>query len=380
MDQSQTYQICTRCVMDTSDPEIVFDEEGHCNHCTAAIGRLEQSYLPDERGQKKIEEMVAKIRQEGKGKPYDCLIGISGGIDSSWLTYKSKEWGLRPLIFHVDAGWNSEIAQQNIERLLKHLDYTLFTYVVDWEEIRDLQRAYLESSLANQDVPQDHVFFAVLFQKAAELGIKYWLSGSNLVSESILPQAWGYLAMDSRQLKAVHHQFGKMPLRTYKTLSFFDYCKFYNDVPLVPSVKAIAPLNWMDYGPEKAREVLAREVGWKNYGRKHSESRFTKFFQNYYLPEKFGYDKRRAHFSSLIAAGEMTRDEALQLLEQPLYNPAELQSDKEFFLKKLGYSETEWNRIFSLPNKSYKDYPNWEKFLSIGRKIKMRLRKMGIVD
>lgn len=379
MKQDQTYQVCTRCVMDTSDPEITFDAKGHCNHCTKAIADVALICLQGEQGTKKLDAMLEKIRAAGKGKPYDCLIGISGGIDSSWLTYKSKEWGLRPLIFHVDAGWNSEIAQQNIERLLKHLNYTLYTHVVDWEEMRDLQRAYLQSGLANQDVPQDHVFFAVLFQKAAELGIKYWLSGSNMVSESILPRAWGYTAMDSRQLKAVHKKFGSIPLRTYNTLSFFEYCKFYNEIPLTPSVKALAPLNWMEYSPEKARDVLTREVGWKYYGKKHSESRFTKFFQNYYLPEKFGYDKRRAHLSSLIAAGEITREQALETLKEPLYDPAELQSDKEFFLKKLGYSEDEWNRIFSLPNKTFKDYPNWSELLTMGRKVKRILRKMSLL-
>lgn len=365
--------------MDTSDPEITFDAKGYCNHCTKAIADIALICLQGEQGTKKLDATLEKIREAGKGKPYDCLIGISGGIDSSWLTYKSKEWGLRPLIFHVDAGWNSEIAQQNIERLLKHLDYTLYTHVVDWEEMRDLQRAYLKSGLANQDVPQDHVFFAVLFQKAAEMGIKYWLSGSNMVSESILPRAWGYTAMDSRQLKAVHKKFGNIPLRTYNTLSFFEYCKFYNEVPLTPSVKALAPLNWMYYRPENARDVLAREVGWKDYGRKHSESLFTKFFQNYYLPEKFGYDKRRAHLSSLIVAGEITREQALETLKEPLYDPAELQSDKEFFLKKLGYSEDEWNRIFSLPNKTFKDYPNWSELLTMGRKVKRILRKMSLL-
>lgn len=379
MEHGQKYQICTRCVMDSSDPEITFDAKGQCNHCTKAMADVALICLQGEQGTQKLDTMLEKIRKSGKGKPYDCLIGISGGIDSSWLTYKSKEWGLRPLIFHVDAGWNSEVAQQNIERLLKHLDYTLYTHVVDWEEMRDLQRAYLQSGLANQDVPQDHVFFAVLFQKAAEMGIKYWLSGSNMASESILPRAWGYTAMDSRQLKAVHKKFGNIPLRTYNTLSFFEYCKFYNEVPLTPSVKALAPLNWMDYRPENAREVLAREVGWKYYGRKHSESLFTKFFQNYYLPEKFGYDKRRAHLSSLIVAGEITREQALETLKEPLYDPAELQSDKEFILKKLGYSEDEWNRIFSLPSKTFKDYPNWSELLTMGRKVKRILRKMSLL-
>lgn len=188
MQDHTSYQMCTRCVMDTSDPEITFDAQGHCNHCTSALQRLEQSYFPDERGRHKLEKLLDEIRQAGKGKPYDCLIGISGGIDSSWLTYKSRDWGLRPFIFHVDGGWNAEVAERNISRLLGHLGYELHTYKVDWAEMRDVQRAYLESSLANQDVPQDHLFFAVLFHQAAQMGIKYWLSGSNLVSESILPR------------------------------------------------------------------------------------------------------------------------------------------------------------------------------------------------
>ena len=219
MQDHTSYQMCTRCVMDTSDPEITFDAQGHCNHCTSALQRLEQSYFPDERGRHKLEKLLDEIRQAGKGKPYDCLIGISGGIDSSWLTYKSRDWGLRPFIFHVDGGWNAEVAERNIGRLLDHLGYELHTYKVDWAEMRDVQRAYLESSLANQDVPQDHLFFAVLFHQAAQMGIKYWLSGSNLVSESILPRAWGYMAMDARQLKAIHKRFGHVPLRTFRTLS-----------------------------------------------------------------------------------------------------------------------------------------------------------------
>ena len=372
-------QVCTRCVMDTSDPDIVFDATGICNHCTEALHRLELSYLPDQRGEAKLAALIGEIKRAGKGKPYDCLIGISGGVDSSWLVYKSKSWGLRPLVFHVDAGWNSEIAQKNIETLLKDLDYTLYTYVVDWEEMRDLQRAYLESGLANQDVPQDHVFFSVLFQKAAEMGIRYWLSGSNLVSESILPQSWGYVAMDSRQLKAIHNRFGRVPLCTYKTLSFFEYCKFYSDIPVLSNVRSIAPLNLMPYNVTLARETLERETGWKNYGRKHSESRFTKFFQNYYLPEKFGYDKRKAHLSSLIVSGNITREEALKQLQEPLYDPASLVSDKEFVLKKLGYSDREWERLMALPNKTFRDYPNWQTFIGLGRKAKRMLRSAGLV-
>jgi N-acetyl sugar amidotransferase len=363
--------------MDTTDPEIIFDQAGVCNHCTNALRRLEESYFPDETGEAKLSFILDKIRKDGKNKPYDCLIGISGGIDSSWLTYKSKNWGLKPLVFHVDAGWNSEIAQKNIESLLKKLDYSLYTYVVDWEEMRDLQRAYLESGLANQDVPQDHIFFAVLFKKAAEMGIKYWLSGTNLVSESILPRSWGYYAMDSKQLKAIHNKFGKIRLKTYKTLGFFEFAKYYSDIHFINTVRAITPLNLINYSINSARETLINEIDWKNYGKKHSESIFTKFFQNYYLPEKFGYDKRKAHLSSLIVAGEITREFAINQLKEPLYQPDELRNDKEFILKKLGYTDTEWDRIMAIQNKSFSNYPNWNFYINFGRKIRIIMRKLG---
>lgn len=379
MQHHNSYQVCTRCVMDTSDPEISFNAQGHCNHCTSALQRLEQSYFPDERGQHKLEKLLDEIRQAGKGKPYDCLIGISGGIDSSWLTYKSKDWGLRPFIFHVDGGWNAEVAERNIGRLLDHLGYELHTYKVDWAEMRDVQRAYLESSLANQDVPQDHLFFAVLFHQAAQMGIKYWLSGSNLVSESILPRAWGYMAMDARQLKAIHKRFGHIPLRTFRTLSLWDCFKFYGDMRWLPSVKTVMPLNLMPYNTSESRAVLTQKVGWEYYGRKHAESRFTKFFQSYYLPEKFGYDKRRAHLSSLIVSGEITREQALEQLQEPLYDPDELREDKAFILEKLGYTEAQLDEIMARPNKTYRDYPSWADWLLAGKKIKGWLRKMKLV-
>ena len=365
--------------MDTTDPEIRFDAAGVCNHCTEALRRLEQSYFPDERGEARLAALIDTIRRSGKGKPYDCLIGISGGMDSSWLVYKTKDWGLRPLCLHVDAGWDSDVARENVAALLEHCGYSLETYVVDWREMRDVQRAYLESGLANQDVPQDHVFFAVLFQKAAEMGIRYWLSGSNLVSESILPRSWGYTAMDSRQLLAVHKRFGQVPLRSYKTLNFFEYCRFYSDLPFVSTVSAVAPLNLMPYKLGEARETLARETGWRDYGRKHSESLFTKFFQNYYLPHKFGYDKRKAHLSSLIAAGDLSRDEALDRLREPLYDEASLRGDRDLLLEKLGYSPEEWERIMAVPNASYQEYPNWQTFIGAGKAVKRRLRATGLL-
>ena len=365
--------------MDTSDPDITFDANGYCNHCSEAIRRLEQSYMPDARGQEKLEKLIGEMRRAGRGKEYDCLIGLSGGVDSSWLTYKSKEWGLRPLVFHVDAGWNAPVAEQNIQRLISHLGYELHICTIDWEEMRDLQRAYLHSALANQDVPQDHAFFAVLFHTAAKMGLRYWLSGFNLVSESVLPRAWGYMAMDSRQLKAIHKRFGQRPLRHFPTLRFWDCCKFYNDIKLFPTVKAVTPLHWMPYNPDEAKLVLQREAGWENYGRKHSESRFTKLIQNYYLPTKFGFDKRRAHLSSLIAAGQMTREEALARLQEPLYDPEELREDTAFVLERLGLTEADWERLMSLPNRTFRDYPNWSGMLHAARSVKAFLRYMGIV-
>jgi len=364
--------------MDTSDPDIRFDADGVCNHCTGASLRLERFYFPDERGSAKLERLTDKIKQSGRGKEFDCLIGISGGLDSSWLTYKSKDWGLRPFIFHVDAGWDSEVAKANIEKILTKLGYPLFTYTVDWEEMRDLQRAYLESSLSNQDVPQDHVFFSVLYNKTKELGLKYWLSGSNLVSESILPSAWGQSAMDAKQLKAIHRRFGQAPLHTYKTLRFHEWLSFHGNFPLLSPVISLTPLNLMPYNVVQARETLVREVGWQDYGRKHSESLFTKFFQNYYLPKKFGFDKRRAHLSSLIVAGETDRAFALKSLCDPLYDDVSLQRDKETILSKLGYEKVDWDRLMNLPNKSVHDYPNWESYLKIGIKVKRFLRRLGL--
>ena len=365
--------------MDTSDPDITFDENGYCNHCTEALIRLEQSYMPDHRGREKLEKLVEEMRRAGKGREYDCLIGLSGGVDSSWLTYKSKEWGLRPLVFHVDAGWDSPIAEQNVRRLVAHLGYELHTWTVDREEMHDVQRAYLKSALANQDVPQDHLFFAVLFRTAAKMGLRYWLSGFNLVTESILPRAWGYTAMDSRQLKSIHKRFGTRPLRHFPTLDFLDYCKFYNDIPFFPSVRAVTPLHWMPYDVDEAKAVLHREAGRENYGRKHSESRFTKLIQNYYLPVKFGYDKRRAHLSSLIASGRMTRDEALRSLEEPLYDPDELRADIAFVRETLGLSATEWESLMALPNRTFREYPNWSGLIASARKVKIFLRKLGVV-
>ena len=351
------YQICTRCVMDTSAPQITFDENGVCNHCREFDKIAEESWFPNEEGQKRLDVILEQIRLEGKDKEYDCIIGLSGGVDSSYLALKAYEWGLRPLAMHVDAGWNSELAVGNIERTIKHCGYDLHTYVVDWEEMRDLQLAYLHSGISNQDVPQDHIFFASLYYFATQNDIRYILTGGNLATEGIFPTAWHGAAMDAINLKAIHRKYGARPLKTYKTISFFEYYIWY---PFVKKMRTVRPLNYMPYDKNVAITELEKTLGWRNYGRKHGESIFTKLFQNYFLPERFGYDKRKPHLSSLIVSGQMTHDEALRELAKPLYDPDELEMDIEYFCKKLKITSEQFNEFLSLPLRDYSEFPNWD--------------------
>lgn len=355
---TQAYRVCTRCVMDTSDPEIEFDGDGVCNHCRQFEHVTSKRWFPNAEGARLLTERLDLIREKGRGKEYDCIIGLSGGVDSSYLALKAKEWGLRPLVVHVDAGWNSELAVSNIEAIIRHCGYDLHTIVIDWEEMRELQLSYLKSGLANQDVPQDHVFFASLYDYAVRNKVNYVLSGGNLATEAIAPAAWEGAAMDAVSLKAVQRKFGTRKLRSYKTISPIEYYLVY---PFFYGMRTVRPLNFMPYDKDMAIAALA-EIGWRPYGRKHGESRFTKFFQNYYLPEKFGYDKRRPHLSSLIVSGQITRDHALKVLAEPLYDPAELAPDLAFFCKKLGITENEFRELMKRPNMQHADFDNWESY------------------
>lgn len=372
---NKEYQICSSCVMDTSDPDIHFDDKGVCNHCLIFDSVVKYLWKPTEAGKNQLDEIILKIKEESKYKEYDCVIGLSGGIDSSYLAYmlKTEYPELRMLAIHIDGGWNSELAVHNIENLVKVLDIDLYTAVINWEEMKDLQLAYFRSQLANQDVPQDHAFFATLYSVANEHNIKYFLSGGNLATESILPSAWGYDAMDATQLKAVHKKFGKIKLKDYTTVSFFKKFIYY---PYFMRFKIIRPLDYWPYNKDEAKKIISEKINWRDYGGKHHESRFTKFFQAHWLPEKFGYDKRRAHLSSLIVAGQMTRDEALKELAVPVYNENELKEDKEFLAKKMGLSLDEFNEIMTQPNKSFLDYPSDYKLTQIVKKILSSIKKL----
>lgn len=372
---NQNYQVCTRCVMDTSDPEISFNEQGLCNHCQRYDFMVKDIVERAQSGGRlgELDAMVDTIKAAGKGKDYDCIMGLSGGVDSSYVAYTAKRLGLRPLAVHFDSGWNSELAVNNIENIVKKLKIDLYTHVVNWDEMRDLQLAFFKASVANCDIPTDHAFPAILLDQASRHGIKYVLSGSNYATEFILPSSWGYQSGDLRHLKDIHSKFGKSRLREYPTIGFFKQYIWY---PYVRGIKTFKPLNYLPYNKFEAKRVIMNELGWRDYGGKHYESIFTRFFQGYYLPKKFGYDKRLAHLSSLINSGQLGREEALEELRQPTYEPELQDEDKQFVAKKLGVSVDELEAIFARPNKDYSEYASYAKLFEVGLRIKRALFKL----
>jgi aminotransferase len=369
------HQQCFRCVMDTSDPWITFNDEGVCNHCQKYDAYIKTIGSPMDR-KRELDRMVMQIKARGKGQDYDCIMGLSGGVDSSYLAWFAvKQLGLRPLVVHVDAGWNSELAVNNIQNIVRRLNLDMHTLVIDWPEIRDLQRAYFLSGIANLDVPQDHAFIASLYSEARKFGIKDILNGGNMQTESILPNAWGYDASDAVSLKAIQKKFGTVKLRNYPTISMFEKYFYY---PFVKRMRVHRPLELIDYSKEGAKKLLVDELGWRDYGGKHYESVFTKFFQAHYLPTKFSYDKRLAHYASLIVSGQMTKEQAQGELLKPLYDVQELEDDKAFWIKKLGISEAEYERVMREKPNFYTDFENNERALarvkSVARKASQLYR------
>jgi N-acetyl sugar amidotransferase len=361
--------------MDTTDPEIVFDKNCICNHCLEFDSITSKSWFPNKEGERMLSEILSKVKNEGTNKEYDCIIGLSGGVDSSYLAIVLKKYNLRPLVVHIDAGWNTEIAVSNIEKIVKYCDYDLYTHVMDWEEIKDLQVAYLKAGVANQDVVQDHAFFATLYHFAVKNKISYIISGGNIATESVFPQAWHHSAMDAINLKSIHKKYGTIQLKKYKTISFFKYYFYY---PFVKGMKTIRPLNYLPYNRREAIEALKKEVDYKEYGKKHSESRFTKFFQNYYLPKKFGYDKRKPHLSSQILSGEISRNEAIMELKTPVYRENELRESLEYIGKKLEFKYEELNQIINSDGNHYRMFSNWDKYHGFAKKLQKFLEnKVG---
>ncbi len=356
--------------MDTTDPEIRFDEDGVSNHFWHAQDLISRLVRPGASGEAELEALADQIREEGKGKPYDCVMGVSGGVDSSYVGVMARDLGLRPLAVHLDNGWNTDTAVSNIHSLLEKLDIDLFTHVVNWDQFRDLQRSVFLSSLPNIEAVTDHAIKALLLQTADKFGVRYVLSGSNANTEAILPAAWGYNSDDSRIILAAKRKFGdpKIGFDTYPHVSFVDYVRY----TYVNKIRIVPLLNYGDFNKARALEIMKQRIGYVPYARKHGESRFTRFFQEYYLPEKYGFDKRKAHLSSLIASGQMTRDEALGELEKPLYDPISKMIDVEYCTRKLGFSEEEWAHVMAMPIAYTRDFPNNERLI----KTAVRARRL----
>jgi N-acetyl sugar amidotransferase len=354
--------------MDTSDEGITFDERGQCDHCTNFYQNILPNWHPDERGARELAQVVEQIKREGKDRDHDCIIGISGGVDSSYLTYYAvAKLGLRPLIFHVDAGWNSQQAVNNIEKLIEGLNLDLHTEVINWLEMQDLQLAYLKAQVAYADTPQDLAFFSALYNFATKHGFKYVLTGANISTECVRqPLDWAYWGTDLKHVRDIHRRFGKRTLKSFPMASIFRY-KVYDR--FVKGMRVIKPLDMIPYIKADAVRELVEKFGWQTYAHKHYESRATRFIESYWMPEKFGYDNRRAHFSSMILTKQMTRDEALERIAQKAYDPVEVEHDMEYFATKLGITVPEFRTIMAGENKSWRDYKNRSWLISLGQRL-----------
>jgi N-acetyl sugar amidotransferase len=369
------YAICANCIMDTSDSNITFDERGWCDYCNNYYKNILPHWHPDDAiGRAEVGRQIDAIKRDGKGRDHDCLIGISGGVDSSYVVYIAKEkFGLRPLLYHVDAGWNSQQAVHNVERLVDGLGVALYTEVINWEEMKDLQLAFFKAQVPHVDTPQDHAFFAGLYNFAAKEGVKHILTGANYSTECVRePLEWHYHASDLRQLRDIHAKFGTRPLKTFPTADIFTYKLYYR---YVKGVRVVKPLNYVPYRKEPAMQELVDRFGWQRYAHKHYESRFTRFYEGYWLPTKFGYDKRRAHFSSLILTEQLSRDEALKKIAQPAYDAETIAQDFEYVATKLDLTVPEFRAIMDGPNKTYRDYKNSMGLINLGTQV---LRLLGV--
>lgn len=355
--------------MDTSDPNIVFDVNGWCDYCNNFVSTISPTWHTDATGHHELMQLAEKIKADGKGRAFDCIIGVSGGLDSSYAAYVAKEkMGLRPLLFHVDAGWNTDQAVGNIEKLVGGLGLDLFTEVINWEEMKDLQVAFLRSGIPDQDLPQDASFFSSLYKFARQHRVKHVLTGSNFSTECCRePEEWGgYLGIDKWLFSDIHRQFGQRPLTTFPLIDILVY-KLYHQQIL--GTKVHHPLNLVPFVKKDAEGELERRFGWQSFKHKHHESRFTCFYEDYWLPRRFGFHKRRAHFSSLIQTGQMSREAALERISKPEKEEHFLRQEFEYVAHKLDLTVDELQQIFESPKKTYRDYRNKRWMIGLGASV-----------
>lgn len=351
------YKQCSRCLLDTKDDHhIVFDEKGVCHYCRYYERVVKNLGSVAERTSW-LKAKIAEIRSAGKNQEYDSILGVSGGVDSSYLAYWAKENGLRPLVVHFDNGWNSELAVENIRKICDVLGFSLQTYVINWEEFKQLQLAYLRAGVIDIEVLTDHAIMATVYQIARKRGIRYTINGFNYATEAIMPKGWVFDKSDFTNIRDINRRFGAARIRSFPHVTFIRRLWY----AVFLKIESIQVLNYIEYNKEAAKQLLKDKLGWRDYGGKHYESVFTKFYQAYILPAKFGVDKRRAHLSTLICSGQITREQALKALEEPLYEPATLKDEKEYVLKKLGLPEVEFDRIMAEPPRLHTEFKTQQK-------------------
>ena len=361
--------------MDTiADPDITFDSNGQCNYCKDYTKRENEYLVKGEKGKEYFEKIIKTMKKSQINEKYDCLLGLSGGKDSSYVAYLAKKYGLRTLLVHVDYGWNTSESQSNVDNIVKYTNFDLITKKVDWNEYVDIHKAYFKSSVVDIEVPTDHSLRASLYNIGNENEIKYHLKGGNYVAEHIMPKSWYFQKMDLTNMLAIHNKYGTNPLKTFPTMSYSRW--FY--YMIVKGIKDFYPLNYIDYNPDEVKKILKAETGWIDYGKKHNESIFTKFYQCYILPTKFGIDKRHAHLSNLVCSGRMTREDALKELQKPLYDPVELEATKKDILNKWNMTQEEFDRTMALPRVEHTTFPSdvWQ--FTLSKTAKSLLVRMGL--
>jgi N-acetyl sugar amidotransferase len=366
------YQICTRCVMDTSDPNITFNEQGVCSHCLSFDQKIKAVPHSHGNSDKLRDDLIAKLKKEGKGKKYDCIVGVSGGVDSTYVCYIAAKAGLRCLAVHLDNGWNSELAVSNIEKTITACGFDLYTHVINWEEFKDMQRSYIKASVVDIEAITDHAIIAILYEMANKYNTRYILNGSNTVTEATLPTAWYYNKQDAQNIVDIHAKFGTVPISSFPLLRRWRSIYFRE----VKKITHVNFLDYYDYNKDEAKQIIIRELGWVDYGGKHYESIFTRFYQAYILPRKFKFDKRRAHLSTLVSSGQMERSEALAELEKDPYPPQLLSQDLDFVLKKLDFTPEEFSRILTEPIRSHTEFKHQLPFSMAFPALTRTLRKL----
>jgi N-acetyl sugar amidotransferase len=365
--------------MDTTAPDIVFDQDGNCNYCSKFIETHSKHIAPDEAQRKKRLNSLAEIvKQSGRGKKYDCIVGLSGGVDSSWALVQAIKLGLRPLAVHMDSGWNSELAQNNISNIVSKLGVDLHTHVINWPEIRGLMNAFFDADVIDVEVLYDNAMLAVNYQLAAKYGLKYILAGTNIATEGIdIPKSWNWYKSDKRNIKGISKQFGGPTLKTFPVISTFDTARYV----LLNRIHWISFLDYLDYKKFEAIEVLKKDYNYKPYLHKHYESIFTRFYQGYILPNKFGVDKRKPHLSSLIMTGALTREEALRQAAGIAYpSEKDMELDRLYFIKKMGWTENKFLDYMSRPEKPHSNYPSevllYQRLLNLYRKLNLKVGRL----